>query len=145
MIQYNLYDKEDEDLTGGYEELGFAEDGDELASEDYERIRLDDPEDLEKEDEIVYDDDSSSEYAEDSVEINQPVSKTLISALRDELAKTEDKRMKLCFKYKGVYYEGIPVFEVNPNKFVFDMLNPSTDERIGKMKSFKLSEIVYVP
>lgn len=130
MIQYN-FNTEDDDIQDGleneetvYPELDDFDNG--------ERIVLDDPEELSKDEE------------DDVEEISVPISKNLISALRDELVKTEDKRLKLCFRHKGVYYEGIPLVEINPNKFVFGMLDPNTDKPTGKMSSFKLSEISIV-
>lgn len=132
MIQYNFNKIEDEEMQDNFDtESGYPDyDG----IDNGERIVLDDPETLEL-------DDDEKELPE---ETEVPVSKNVISALRAELKKTEDKRLKLCFRHRGVYYEGVPLLEIDPNKFVFSMLDPNTDEPTGKMSSFKISEISVV-
>ena len=61
--------------------------------------------------------------------------KTLLSALRYELKLQEPDRGALSFSKDGVDYEGVPMLEINPNKFVFKL------EPEGKLKSFLLSDI----
>ena len=57
----------------------------------------------------------------------------LLNVLRDELKLKECDRGYLTFKYRGEIYDGIPMVEINPSKFVFKI-----DD---KMKSILLSEI----
>ena len=61
--------------------------------------------------------------------------RTLLSALRDELKLQEPDRGALSFSKDGIDYEGVPMLEINPNKFVFKR------EPEGKLKSFLLSDI----
>ena len=63
---------------------------------------------------------------------------SLVSVLRDELRVQEPDRGSLTFKYLGKEYEGVPMAEINSNKFVFKILPD------GKMKSFVLSDIKLV-
>ena len=85
---------------------------------------------------IILDDPDTLEYDEDLDDIQIPVQpKTLLSALRDELKLQEPDRGALSFSNDGVDYEGVPMLEINPNKFVFKL------EPEGKLKSFMLSDI----
>lgn len=86
--------------------------------------------------EIVLDDPDKLEYNDDVDDIPMPIQpKTLLAALRDELKIKEYDRGSLSFSKDGVDYEGVPMLEINPDKFVFK-LEPS-----GELKSFKLSTI----
>jgi hypothetical protein len=85
---------------------------------------------------IILDDPDTLEYDEDLDDIQIPVQpKTLLSALRDELKLQEPDRGALAFSKDGVDYEGVPMLEINPNKFVFKL------EPNGKMQSIVLSDI----
>ena len=92
---------------------------------------------------IDLDDPESEEFnrpddmADDAI-LTEVKPKTLYAALKDELKSKEVDRGSLTFTKDGVEYEGVPMLEINPNKFVFK-LEPS-----GKMKSFLLSEIQVV-
>lgn len=92
---------------------------------------------------IDLDDPESEEFnkpddAADDAILTEVKPKTLYAALKDELKSKEVDRGSLTFTKDGVEYEGVPMLEINPNKFVFK-LEPS-----GKMKSFLLSEIQVV-
>ena len=93
----------------------------ELDPENHEII-LDDPESLDDED-----------FDDIPVRV-QP--KTLLAALRDELKLKEYERGSLTFIKDGVEYEGVPMLEINPDKFVFKL------EPDDKLKSFNLSDII---
>ena len=68
---------------------------------------------------IILDDPDTLEYDEDLDDIQIPVQpKTLLAALRDELKLQEPDRGVLSFSKDGVNYEGVPMLEINPNKFV---------------------------
>lgn len=68
----------------------------------------------------------------DYVKVNKGMD-SLLNVLRDELKLKECDRGYLTFKYRGEIYDGIPMVEINPSKFVFKI-----DD---KMKSVLLSEI----
>ena len=85
---------------------------------------------------IILDDPETLEYDEDLDDIQIPVQpRTLLSALRDELKLQEPDRGALSFSKDGIDYEGVPMLEINPNKFVFKL------EPEGKLKSFLLSRM----
>ena len=85
---------------------------------------------------IILDDPDTLEYDEDLDDIQIPVQpKTLLAALRDELKLKEPDRGALAFLNNGIDYEGVPMLEINPNKFVFKL------EPGGQLKSFLLSDI----
>ena len=85
---------------------------------------------------IVLDDPDELDDVEDNDDVKTQVQpKTLLSALRDELKLQEPDRGSLEFSKDGIDYEGIPMLEINPNKFVFKL------EPDGKLKSFLLSDI----
>lgn len=85
---------------------------------------------------IILDDPDTLEYDEDLDDIQMQVQpKTLLAALRDELKLREPDRGSLTFSNDGVEYEGVPMLEINPNKFVFKL------EPDDKLKSFILSDI----
>lgn len=92
---------------------------------------------------IDLDDPESEEFnkpddmADDAI-LTEVKPKTLYAALKDELKSKEVDRGSLTFTKDGVEYEGVPMLEINPNKFVFK-IEPS-----GQMKSFLLSEIQVV-
>lgn len=77
--------------------------------------------------------DDEDDIEEQSYVVAEP--KTLTGALRDELKLLEPDRGTLLFRYMGVDYEGVPMLEINPNKFVFKIL-PS-----NKLKTFLINEI----
>jgi len=112
LYDYDYFDKEDE-ITD--------EDMMDDLEPDNHTIDLDDPDDFEF-DEI------------DNVE-STVKPQTLLKALRDELKVKEVDRGSLTFKKDGETYEGVPMLEINSNKFVFK-LEPS-----GQLKSFLLSDI----
>jgi hypothetical protein len=89
---------------------------------------------------IDLDDPDSEEFndVQDDGILQKVQPKTLYAALKDELKSKEVDRGSLTFTKDGVEYEGVPMLEINPNKFVFK-LEPS-----GKLKSFLLSEIQVV-
>jgi len=91
-----------------------------LGSEEENHIGLENPEALDDEEEEI---------------VVKKKAQTLISVLRDELRVQEPDRGSLAFRYSGKDYEGVPMAEINSNKFVFKLL-PS-----GTMKSFVLSDI----
>ena len=97
---------------------------------DYDGIVLDDPEDIEGN---VDDDEEEETYYEYEFD-DDP--KTLLSALRNELKLKEYDRSSLLFQKDGEELEGVPMLEINPNKFVFKMLPE------GKLRSITLSDIV---
>lgn len=86
-----------------------------------DRIQLDDPEDLSDEDNVVY--------------ALKEKSRTLLNILRTELKNPEYNRGSLEFRHDGEMYDGVPMIEINPDKFVFKLLPEN------KLKAFKLSEI----
>lgn len=108
----------------------YIDDNDEISDEeimddldpDSHRIILDDPE-------KIYTDDDD----DDIIVPIQP--RTLLSALRSELKIQEPDRGVLVFTKDGTKYEGVPMIEINPDKFVFKL------EPDGKLKSFTLSTI----
>lgn len=91
------------------------------------RINLDEPDDFSDVD------DSDIIGVEDEI---QTRGKTLLTVLRDELKTPEYNRGSLDFKFNGEVYEGVPMLEINPDKFVFKLL-PS-----NKLKTFRLSDII---
>ena len=99
---------------------------------DNDGVILDDPEDLEPE-EVDLEDDGDETYYEYEID-DDP--KTLLSALRNELKLKEYDRSSLLFQKDGEEMEGVPMLEINPNKFVFKMLPE------GKLRSITLSDIV---
>ena len=109
-----------------------------LYYDDYTDEDLDDIQDVELEDTDLDLDDpyDLDDIEDDDVEIKTYVKpKTLLAALRDELKVSEADRGSLTFTYNGVDYDGIPMVEINPNKFVFKL------ESSGKLQSFLLSDI----
>ena len=99
------------------DEIVFGVDDDGYGPDD--RIRLDDPEEL-----------SDEEY--------RP--KNLLGLLRQELSRPYYDRGMLSFRYNGNDYEGVPVYEINPNKFVFEF--EDGDKKI--CKSFPISDIILI-
>lgn len=79
--------------------------------------------------------DAEIPYYEDEDDNYIPFDDTdmLLSILRDELKLSEDERGVLKFLYRDEMYEGVPLHEINSNKFLFIV--------DGKYKSFVLSEI----
>lgn len=58
----------------------------------------------------------------------------LTKRLREELKKAEDKRDYLVFKYREETLKGVPMAELNPGKFVFNI--------DGKLKGINLAEAI---
>ena len=58
----------------------------------------------------------------------------LTKRLREELGKVETKRDYLVFKYRDETLKGIPMVEINPGKFVFNI--------DGKLRGINLSEAI---
>lgn len=87
-----------------------------------------DDEDLDSE---YYDEDD--EDLEEEILHNKQLTVDLPNVLRTEIKKQEPFRDYLLFKYKGEICEGVPLAEINPNKFIFKI--------DGKMRSIVLSEI----
>lgn len=58
----------------------------------------------------------------------------LSNRLRDELKKTENKRDYLVFKYRDETLKGVPMAEINPGKFVFNIN--------GKLRGINLAEAI---
>ena len=86
---------------------------------------------------VVEDDDSDEEENEfeDCAEIKATdLGFKLTKRLREELGKAETKRDYLVFKYRDETLKGIPMAEINPGKFVFNV--------DGKLKGINLSEAV---
>lgn len=108
------YDQDDEndelpdEVVFGLEDDGYGPD---------DRIELDDPEKISMEDEYI--------------------PKSLVSLLRTELKRMYCDRGSLTFRYNGEDYEGIPMLEINPNKFVFELEDK-------KLKSFLISDITII-
>lgn len=94
-----------------------------------DRIVLDEPDDFSDvdEDDIIGGEDE-----------NQTKGKTLLVVLRDELKTQEYNRGSLDFKYNGEVYEGVPMLEINPDKFVFKLIPDN------KLKTFRLSNIIII-
>lgn len=113
MRKYYYDDDENDEIP---DEVVFGIEDDGYGPDD--RILLDDPEELSMED----------EYAP----------KSLVSLLRTELKRLYCDRGSLSFRYKGEDYEGIPMLEINPNKFVFEI----SDDK--KLKSFLISDITVI-
>lgn len=61
--------------------------------------------------------------------------KNLLGLLRSELRKPYEERGSLMFRFEGKDYDGIPMLEINPNKFAFEVDG-------GKIKSFVISDIL---
>lgn len=79
-------------------------------------------------------DEEENEFAECD-EINaKDLGVKLTKALREELEKVEYTRNYLQFKYRGEILEGIPLAEINPAKFVFNIN--------GKMRAINLCEVI---
>ena len=97
----------------------------------------DDISDAEIEDEDIdslensYDEDE--EDLEEEILRNKELTVDLPEILRNELKKKEPNRDYLLFKYKGEICEGVPMAEINSNKFIFKIND--------KMRSVVLSEI----
>ena len=109
FYSYDDVDENDEipdEVVFGVEDDGFGPD---------DRIQLDDPEELSREEEYT--------------------PKNLVSLLRQELKRLYCDRGTLSFRYNGEDYEGVPMLEINPNKFVFEV----GDDK--KLKSFLISDI----
>lgn len=101
----------------------------------YDGIELEDPEEIDIEDDKDIDDDEDEVYYEYELD-DDP--KTLLSALRNELKLKEYERSSLLFQKDGEELEGVPMLEINPNKFVFKILPE------GKLRSIVLSDIVLI-
>ena len=83
-----------------------------------------------------YNDINSDSYDDTEETTQKPKVKnsdSLLNVLRDELKLKEFERGYLKFKYRGEIYDGVPMVEINPGKFVFKI-----DD---KMKSILLAEI----
>ena len=79
-------------------------------------------------------DEEENEFAECD-EINaKDLGFKLTKALREELEKVEYTRNYLRFKYRGETLEGVPLAEINPAKFVFNIN--------GKMRAINLCEVI---
>ena len=90
-------------------------------------------------DAVVDDEDDGEEEEENEFEGYSEIKATdlgfkLTKRLRDELSKTESKRDYLVFKYRGETLKGVPMAELNPGKFVFNV--------DGKLKGINLAEAV---
>lgn len=77
--------------------------------------------------------DEDDEDLEEEILRNKELTVDLPEILRNELKKKEPNRDYLLFKYKGEICEGVPMAEINPNKFIFKIND--------KMRSIVLSEI----
>ena len=116
-IEYKDYDEDNLNI----------EDYDQFEEESEERLNLDNPEELE--------DSDKKEYQSPEV-----TGKTLVSVLRAELNKPEPDRGSLDFRFNGVNYTGVPMNEINSDKFVFKIIDDD-DNQIGPLRSFILSNI----
>lgn len=112
---------------------------DEENLDDDELNMFDDPEEIEAEDEDIFnsDDEDLPPRLTDTKMIQ--IHKNLLGALRTELDFMECDRGVLLFRSDGVNYEGVPMLEINPNKFVFKVTSDAGDKDV--MKSFLLSSI----
>ena len=108
MQKFYSYDDENDEMPD--ELYGIDDDG--YGPDD--RILLDDPETMD----------------------NGYEAKNLVSMLRSELKIPYEKRGVLSFRYNGVDYDGVPMLEINPDKFVFEIGDD------GKLKTFVLSDMV---
>ena len=84
-------------------------------------------------DDIYSSEDTYSDEDEEELLHNKELTVNLVDILRNEIKKLEPDRDYLLYKYRGEVCEGIPMAEINPNKFIFKV--------DGKMKSVTLSEI----
>lgn len=89
--------------------------------------------------ETVVEEDDENEDEENEFEGYSEVKATdlgfkLTKRLREELKKAETKRDYLVFKYRDETLKGIPMAEINPGKFVFNV--------DGKLKGINLSEAI---
>ena len=118
---FELYEEDDDEVLGVDEEIkrNHNEDSEflDISEEDEELLESDDEIELE-------------EKEEDSVKVTES---SLLKTLRNELEKPEYRRNYFRFKYRGEKYTGIPLYEINPGKYV--ML---VDD---KMKGFYLNEM----
>ena len=104
---------------------------------------IDDYDDFDDEDvdmqgyDSTYSMDGTDQYDDDQEEIVivKVEPKTLVGVLRDELKLKEPDRGILYFRHQGSDYAGVPLCELNPNKFVFNIIPEN------KPRSFTLSEI----
>lgn len=83
------------------------------------------------EDEAVDEDDELGDTTEIEAKILGP---KLSKALREEIKKPEFARDYLLFKYRGETLEGIPMKELNPGKFIFNI--------DGKLRGINLIEAI---
>lgn len=126
---YDDYDENDEMPDGlygrDYDGYGF----------DNGRIKLDDPEEIEME---MYgdNDDDDDEIPIDIAAIENDIEyKNTVAGLRAELKRDYFDRGVLSFRYNGEDYEGIPMTEVSPGKFMFEINGTK------KLKAFAISDI----
>lgn len=134
---FNVDEPEEQDLYDQLNSVNYN-DAKDLYDEDGEEFINDSDEDTFDADSL-YDINAKNDYTTEEPEDNVDYVKvgkgadSLLSVLRDELKLKECDRGYLTFKYRGEIYDGIPMAEINPSKFVFSIDN--------KMKSILLSEI----
>jgi len=94
------------------------------------------------EDENMYEDELESGFdnPEDFCDEEESLSENIVDLLRIELKKLYCDRDSLMFSCEGVEYEGIPMLELNPDKFVFEV---DIDNK-KKLKSFVISDITII-
>lgn len=111
-----------------YEPLGFYEEpsDNDMFNEDVEDESLND----DITDEL---DDVDDQEVVNDVDKNKELGTQLVKILRQELEKKECSRDYLSFRYRGEIYDGVPMAEINPSKFVFKIDNI--------LKAINLSEI----
>lgn len=124
LEEKDLYDEltSNTTLSGMEDDDIDSEEVDDFDSDDYNDINAENDYDS------ITDDGDTVDY----VKVKKGVD-SLVNVLRDELKLKECDRGYLSFKYRGELYDGIPMVEINPGKFVFKI-----DD---KMKSILLAEI----
>ena len=118
----------DEDIDEEEEDLGSEE-----------RLNLDNPEEVDNGDGFEQTDDEIGVRLTNRDLIDLTQFPTVLAALRNEMKLLDLDRGVLAFRYKGINYEGIPMVEINPNKFVFNITSDAGDKNVNV--SFKLSDI----
>ena len=112
------------------------DENEDLGSE--ERLNLDNPEEIEDNDGYDEQEDPDRRLTDsDVIEISSYPN--LLAALRNELKLLDIDRGVIAFRHKNINYEGVPMLEINPNKFVFKVTSDAGDKDV--MKSFNLSDI----
>ena len=124
-----------------YDDLGDDENLDAFDENGFETVddMFDSLEEIEAEEEKKFEDPESDESDRLTNYKQIPPSKNLLAALRTELGFLECDRGVLLFRTNGIDYEGVPMLEITPNKFVFKVTSSAGDK--DTMKAFLLSNL----